>query len=51
MSAGVVNAQIISKLDFGKRAIYGKFIVVFAQAAGNIVDVSSGAFSFPSTVI
>ena len=39
MSAGVVDGDDVADLDLRQASLDGKFVVVFAQTAGDVVDV------------
>ena len=39
VGAGVVDADDVADLDGGQAPVDGKLVIVFAQAAGHIVDV------------
>ena len=42
VSAGVVDGDDVADLDLRQASLDGKFVVVLAQAAGDVVDVIAG---------
>lgn len=51
MGARVMNNQEVSDLYLRKVAVNGKFIVIFAQGACNVILAAMGAFSLTPLLV
>ena len=43
MCAGIMNKEQVTDINFRQHSVYGKFIVVFAQATGYVILMVAGS--------